>query len=364
MKALTVFLAACVAICGYGYEPPVHTNSYTQDGVTYAQRGGLGVSNYVAVAVNALENDYIALTNNSNFKAAVETVSPPAELPSKWALANVTNRLGQSVKADDVYALPVSHDGNNFTMTGGYTLKTQTTNGGFTYFGSFSPFYLITLKYNSDFSQLYQASYGCDAIDYQVGMNSYKLTLPQKTSTLATMDDIPTVPSISGTVNMIPKFTETGIADSGAYITQADGYNSGLCVSPTTGSKVGNASYLFGHSAYQLGSYATAIGGNLKCGNNSVAIGWQANAGTGLNYNYSVCVGYSATSTNTEAVCIGRLTKSHGNKSFNINATSPDLFYFGDKSLTEFNNERYVPKNEPHIAIINGEYHLITITEQ
>ena len=129
VKASIALLALCAATA-FGYTPEAHTNSFERDGVTYAQRGGLGASDYVvtnidasavgkvksvngrvgdvvldAAAVNALPDDKDELVSNDNFKEAVATVSPPVELPAKWALANVTNAYGKSVRASDVGAL-------------------------------------------------------------------------------------------------------------------------------------------------------------------------------------------------------------------------------------------------------------------
>lgn len=56
--------------------------------------------------VDALPDNEDELVANDNFKGAVERVSPPVVLPEKWAFANVTNASGQAVAASDVHALP------------------------------------------------------------------------------------------------------------------------------------------------------------------------------------------------------------------------------------------------------------------
>lgn len=131
MRRSSVFAIACaLAFAGvWAYTPVRHDGSYTTNGVTYAQRGGLGSADYVVTNidanavgrvksvngkdgvvtldysdVSALPDDQTLLEGNANFSNAVVSVSPPVELPDKWALANVTNATGGAVSAVDVGA--------------------------------------------------------------------------------------------------------------------------------------------------------------------------------------------------------------------------------------------------------------------
>lgn len=131
MRRSSVFAIACaLAFAGaWAYTPVRHDGSYTTNGVTYAQRGGLGSADYVVTNidanavgkvksvngkdgvvtldysdVSALPDDQTLLEGNANFSNAVMSVSPPVELPEKWALADVTNATGGAVSAVDVGA--------------------------------------------------------------------------------------------------------------------------------------------------------------------------------------------------------------------------------------------------------------------
>ena len=130
-------LACALAFAGaWAYTPVRHDGSYTTNGVTYAQRGGLGSADYVVTNidadavgrvksvngkdgvvtldysdVSALPDSQALLEGNANFSNAVVSVSPPVELPDKWALSNVTNASGNAVGAADVGALPDNEQG-------------------------------------------------------------------------------------------------------------------------------------------------------------------------------------------------------------------------------------------------------------
>ena len=84
--AITLALAVGVACAAFGYEPQRHNDTFTTNGITYAQRGGLGSEDYVVTDVDI-------------------SIPPPVDLPQKWALANVTNANGGAVSAGDVGAL-------------------------------------------------------------------------------------------------------------------------------------------------------------------------------------------------------------------------------------------------------------------
>lgn len=122
VKASIALLALCAATA-FGYTPEAHTNSFERDGVTYAQRGGLGASDYVvtnidasavgkvqsvngrvgdvvldAAAVNALPDDKNELVRNDNFKEAVVTNALTVATTNRIAaLETATNSLASSV---------------------------------------------------------------------------------------------------------------------------------------------------------------------------------------------------------------------------------------------------------------------------
>ena len=51
--ALTLALAAGISFAAFGYEPQRHNDTFTTNGVTYAQRGGLGAYDYVVTNIDA-----------------------------------------------------------------------------------------------------------------------------------------------------------------------------------------------------------------------------------------------------------------------------------------------------------------------
>lgn len=102
-KTISFVSILSAALCFAGVEKSQIGNLHDDDLVV------TGVS-LNATDVNALPNNEESLVTNENFKAAVERVSPPVELPEKWALANVTNAQGRAVSAADVGALPSEGD--------------------------------------------------------------------------------------------------------------------------------------------------------------------------------------------------------------------------------------------------------------
>ena len=85
--ALTLALAAGITCAAFGYEPQRHNDTFTTNGITYAQRGGLGASDYVVTNIDA---------------AAVGKVK------------SVNTKTGDVVlDAQDVGALPLVEDANN-----------------------------------------------------------------------------------------------------------------------------------------------------------------------------------------------------------------------------------------------------------
>ena len=122
VKASIALLALCAATA-FGYTPEAHTNSFVRDGVTYAQRGGLGVKDFVvtnidasavgkvksvnwrvgdvvldAAAVNALPDDKDELVSNDNFKEAVISNALTVATTNRVAaLETATNNISSSV---------------------------------------------------------------------------------------------------------------------------------------------------------------------------------------------------------------------------------------------------------------------------
>ena len=85
--ALTLALAAGISCAAFGYEPQRHNDTFTTNGITYAQRGGLGASDYVVTNIDA---------------SAVGKVQ------------SVNGKTGDVVlNASDVGALPLVEDANS-----------------------------------------------------------------------------------------------------------------------------------------------------------------------------------------------------------------------------------------------------------
>ena len=56
MKRTGLFIAAfALALAAWGYTPPVHNATFTTNGITYAQRGGLGTADFVVTNIDAEE---------------------------------------------------------------------------------------------------------------------------------------------------------------------------------------------------------------------------------------------------------------------------------------------------------------------
>ena len=98
IKSLFAAALAAIGFSAFGFDQPAYDATYTTNGITYAQRGGLGVKDFVvtnidasavgkvksvngrvgdvvldAAAVNALPDDKDELVSNDNFKEAVVT---------------------------------------------------------------------------------------------------------------------------------------------------------------------------------------------------------------------------------------------------------------------------------------------------
>lgn len=82
VKASIALLALCAATA-FGYTPEAHTNSYERDGVTYAQRGGMGAATYVVTNIADRAGDARVLPKYLHF---IQTDSTYPE-DAKWYYA-------------------------------------------------------------------------------------------------------------------------------------------------------------------------------------------------------------------------------------------------------------------------------------
>ena len=217
IKSLFAAAIAAIGFSAFGFDQPAYDATYTTNGITYAQRGGLGVKDFVvtnidasavgkvksvngrvgdvlldAAAVNALPDDKDELVSNDNFKAAVATVSPPVELPAKWALANVTNANGKSVNASDVGALGNS---GSQTLNQSYNGLSVTFDAeGALYTGQYAPSkWSITKEVNDQY--YYVQFFGFNGTNYPSfnlfdGESDFYVRLPRKEGTLALQSDV------------------------------------------------------------------------------------------------------------------------------------------------------------------------------
>lgn len=116
--AFTIALAAGIACAAFGYEPQRYNDTFTTNGVTYAQRGGLGASDYVVTnidanavgkvkSVNGMDGDVVidaksvgAVANDANYLAvsnramtALQSYTETDPRFREW-VASVTNEQG------------------------------------------------------------------------------------------------------------------------------------------------------------------------------------------------------------------------------------------------------------------------------
>lgn len=116
--ALMLALAAEIACAAFGYEPQRHNDTFTTNGVTYAQRGGLGAADYVVTqiddsaigkvtSVNGMDGDVVidaksvgAVANDANYLAvsnramtALQSYTETDPRFREW-VGGVTNQYG------------------------------------------------------------------------------------------------------------------------------------------------------------------------------------------------------------------------------------------------------------------------------
>ena len=125
IKSLFAAALAAIGFSAFGFDQPAYDATYTTNGITYAQRGGLGVKDFVvtnidasavgkvksvngrvgdvvldAAAVNALPDDKDELVRNDNFKEAVVTNALTVATTNRVAaLETATGNLSSSVSS-------------------------------------------------------------------------------------------------------------------------------------------------------------------------------------------------------------------------------------------------------------------------
>lgn len=246
IKSLFAAALAAIGFSAFGFDQPAYDATYTTNGITYAQRGGLGVKDFVvtnidasavgkvksvngrvgdvvldAAAVNALPDGKDELISNENFKEAVATVYPPVELPQKWALANVTNANGKSVRASDVGALGNSGSQTLNQSYGGLSVNFDSK--GTLYTGQYAPSrWSITKEVNDQY--YYVQFFGFSGTNYPSfnlfdGESDFYIRLPRKEGTLALQSDVgskadkPALPVTAG--NLVALTADGNLSDSG-----------------------------------------------------------------------------------------------------------------------------------------------------
>lgn len=160
------------------------------------------------VSTDYLHDDYAALTNSTAFKSAVEQVSPPAEIPAKWALANVTNANGAAVSAADVGAAGASEV---VKLTGEQSISGTKTFETAAYFNAGLAAPSTIAVYGQDSSVRFEVDnimtgdhvhFGVDDFGGSIGFgytkngSSYRVDLPERSGVLSVIDDIPDVSAI------------------------------------------------------------------------------------------------------------------------------------------------------------------------
>lgn len=106
------------------------------------------------------------------------------------------------------------------------------------------------------------------------------------------------------------------------------------------------ASVAAGNSANANASLSVAIGADSQASDWATAVGYSAKAVNQLSTSIgsgaysegvsSVAIGSSAYASDNDSVAIGKDSFSHGVGTFNVNATTPSLFYLGDRTLQSF----------------------------
>ena len=104
--AITLALASVIACAAFGYEPPRHNGTYTTNGVTYAQRGGLGASDYVVTNVDSYAVSRVRSVNGmvGDVSIGAESVGAVARDADYLAVSNAAmgavRKTGDTMSGD------------------------------------------------------------------------------------------------------------------------------------------------------------------------------------------------------------------------------------------------------------------------
>ena len=90
--ALMLALTAGISCAAFGYEPQRHNDTFTTNGVTYAQRGGLGAADYVVTSIDASAIGKVTSVNGMDGDVVIDA-------KSVGAVANDANYLAVSNRA-------------------------------------------------------------------------------------------------------------------------------------------------------------------------------------------------------------------------------------------------------------------------
>lgn len=100
--AITLALAAGISCAAFGYEPQRHNYTFTTNGVTYAQRGGLGASDYVVTNIDASAIGKVTSVNGMDGDVVIDANSVGALSAFNYAYGNDRDAL---ISTND-YSLP------------------------------------------------------------------------------------------------------------------------------------------------------------------------------------------------------------------------------------------------------------------
>lgn len=100
--AITLALAAGISCAAFGYEPQRHNDTFTTNGVTYAQRGGLGASDYVVTNIDASAIGKVTSVNGMDGDVVIDANSVGALSAFNYAYGNERDAL---ISTND-YSLP------------------------------------------------------------------------------------------------------------------------------------------------------------------------------------------------------------------------------------------------------------------
>lgn len=102
--ATTLALAAGISCAAFGYEPPRHNDTFTTNGITYAQRGGLGASDYVVTNIDANAVGKVKSVNGQtgDVTLGAQDVGAVARDANYLSVSNSASRI-EYVELDDFW---------------------------------------------------------------------------------------------------------------------------------------------------------------------------------------------------------------------------------------------------------------------